>query len=180
MPYRLNIEIGATFTSASYQMAEESGVLPLSPSARDLPSAQFVADGKVQVASLAETLRSIVSTANQQLGEAPASVEVTYPGSWDPSRLFLLWEALVLAGIPDAVRPRPLLTRSPWHLRLVLSRSRRRPRPRSSPSPPHPSRSAAGPSLQRSPPSARAWRLASSSMVVRVPLHSPETRSRER
>ena len=114
VPYRLNIEIGATFTSASYQMAEESGVLPLSPSARDLPSAQFVADGKVQVASLAETLRSIVSTANQQLGEAPASVEVTYPGSWDPSRLFLLWEALVRAGIPDAVTtqavadPKPL------------------------------------------------------------------------
>ena len=90
------------------------GVLPLSPSAPDLPSAQFVTDGKVQVASLAETLRSIVTAANQRLEEAPASVEVTYPGSWDPSWLFLLWEALVLAGIPDAVTtqavadPKPL------------------------------------------------------------------------
>ena len=58
--------------------------------------------GKVQVASLAETLRSIVTTANQQLGEAPTSVEVTYPSNWDPMQLLLLWEALVLAGIPDA------------------------------------------------------------------------------
>jgi hypothetical protein len=101
--YRLDIEIGAAFTSASYEMAEETGILRLSPLARDLPSAQFVVDGKVQVASLAQTLRNVVTAANQKLGEAPASVEVTYPASWDPRQLLLLWQALVLAGIPDAV-----------------------------------------------------------------------------
>ena len=78
-------------------------MLRLSPFARDLPSAQFVVDGELQIASLAQTLRSIVTTANQQLGEAPASVQVTYPASWDPRQLLQLWEALVLAGIPDAV-----------------------------------------------------------------------------
>ena len=93
--YRLNIEIGTTSTSASYHGAEESGVVRL-------PSAQFVTSGRVQVASLAETLRSIVTAASQQLGEAPTSVEVTYPSNWDPMQLLLLWEALVLAGIPDA------------------------------------------------------------------------------
>ena len=112
VPYRLNIDIGASFTSASYQRAEESGVLRLSPFAHDLPSGEFVADSRGQVAWLAETLRSIAAAANQQLGEAPASVEVTYPASWDPRQLFLLWEALVLAGIPDAATqavadPRP-------------------------------------------------------------------------
>ena len=118
--YQLNIEIGATFTSASYERAEESGVLQLSSFAGDLPSADFMADGKVQVASLAQTLRSIVNTANQQLGEPPASVGVTYPSSWDPMRLLLLWEALVLAGIPDAVtqavanlKPSPSVPLSP-------------------------------------------------------------------
>jgi dipeptidyl aminopeptidase/acylaminoacyl peptidase len=102
MAYRLNIDIGATSTSASYYRAEESGVVRLNPGAPDLPTAQFVMGGSVQVASLAETLRSIVATASQQLGETPASVEVTYPSSWDPMQLLLLWEALVLAGIPDA------------------------------------------------------------------------------
>ena len=102
MTYRLNIEIGTTSTSASYHRAEESGVVRLNPFSRDLPSAQFVTSGRVQVASLAETLRSIVTAASQQLGEAPTSVEVTYPSNWDPMQLLLLWEALVLAGIPDA------------------------------------------------------------------------------
>ena len=101
--YRLDIEIGAAFTSASYEMPDEQGVLWLGPFARDLPSAQFGVDGKVQVASLAQTLRSVVTTANQELGAAPASVEVTYPASWEPRQLLLLWQALVLAGIPDAV-----------------------------------------------------------------------------
>ena len=77
--YRLDIDIGATSTSASYHRAEESGVVQLNPFAHDLPSAQFVMSGRVQVDSLAETLRSIVTTASQQIREAPTSVEVTYP-----------------------------------------------------------------------------------------------------
>ena len=100
--YRLNIDIGAVFTSASYEGAEESGALQLSPFARDLPSAQFLADGKVQVNPLAGTLRGIVSTAQNQLHEVPTSVGVSYPATWDPTQLLLLWEALVLGGIPDA------------------------------------------------------------------------------
>ena len=102
MRYRLNIDIGTVFTSASYEGAEESGALQLSPFARDLPSAQFLADGRVQVNPLAETLRRIVSTAQNQLHEVPTSVGVSYPATWDPRQLLLLWEALVLGGIPDA------------------------------------------------------------------------------
>ena len=100
--YRLNIDIGTVFTSASYEGAEESGALQLSSFARDLPSAQFLADGRVQVNPLAETLRDIVSTAQNQLHEVPTSVGVSYPATWDPRQLLLLWEALVLGGIPDA------------------------------------------------------------------------------
>jgi len=100
--YRLNIDIGTRFTSASYVSAEESGVLTLSPSARRLSSAQFLADGRVRVDSLAWMLRGIVATASQQLQEVPVSVGVRYPVSWDSHQLLLLWEALVLAGIPDA------------------------------------------------------------------------------
>ena len=70
MRYRLTIEIGAVFTSARYEEAEESGALQLSPFARDLPSAQFLADGRVQVKPLAETLRGIVATAQNQLRDA--------------------------------------------------------------------------------------------------------------
>jgi hypothetical protein len=100
--YRLNVAIGTALTSACYEKADESGALQLSPFARELSSAQFLADGRVEVDSLAETLRGIVVTANQHLREAPATVGVTHPASWDPSQLLLLWEALVLAGIPDA------------------------------------------------------------------------------
>ena len=46
MRYRLTIDIGAVFTSARYEEAEESGALQLSPFARDLPSAHFLADGR--------------------------------------------------------------------------------------------------------------------------------------
>ena len=101
-------------------MAEESGALRLSPIARDLPSAQFMAGGRVQVDLLAETLRGIVGTATEELGEHPGSVEVSYPASWDSRQLLLLWEALVLAGIPDAATrpvtdplPAPLVQVSP-------------------------------------------------------------------
>ena len=100
--YRLAIDIGAVFTSASFEGAEESRALQLSPFARDLPSAQFLADGRVQVKPLGETLRSIVSTAQNQLHEAPTSVGVSYPATWGPRQVLLLWEALVLGGIPDA------------------------------------------------------------------------------
>ena len=68
----------------------------------DLPSEQFLADGGVQRDAFAQTLRGIVATATEQLGEVPTSVGVTYPANWDSSQLLLLWEALVLAGIPDA------------------------------------------------------------------------------
>ena len=100
--YRLSIEIGTTFTSARCERAEESEALRLSSFARDLPSAQLVTGGEVQLDSLAETLRGIVDTATEELGEHPGSVEVTYPASWESGQLLLLWEALVLAGIPDA------------------------------------------------------------------------------
>ena len=82
--YRLTIDIGAVSTSATYEGAEESGALQLSPFARDLPSAQFLADGTVQVKPLAETLRGIVSTAQNQLYEVPTSVGVSLPRSWGP------------------------------------------------------------------------------------------------
>jgi Tol biopolymer transport system component len=101
--YRLTIDIGVAFTSASYEMVEGSEVLRLSPFAVDLPSARFLTDDGLRIESLAETLRSIVESARQQLGEEPASVQVTYPASWQAGQLLQLWEALVLAGIPDAV-----------------------------------------------------------------------------
>jgi WD40-like Beta Propeller Repeat len=100
--YGLNIDLGTAFTSASCEKAGESVALQLSPATQDFPSTRFVTDGGVQVDSLAEILRGIVSTANQQLGEVPTSVRVTYPPSWASSELLRLWEALVLAGIPDA------------------------------------------------------------------------------
>jgi hypothetical protein len=77
--------------------------LRLSSFAVELPSAPFLTDDGLRTESLAETLRGIVETARQQLGEEPASVQVTYPASWQFGRLLQLWEALVLAGIPDAV-----------------------------------------------------------------------------
>jgi Tol biopolymer transport system component len=101
--YRLTINIGVAHTSASYEMADGSEELRLSPLAADLPSARFVTAEGPQLESLAETLRGMVAAARKQLGEEPASVQVTYPASWAPARLLLLWEALVLAGIPDAV-----------------------------------------------------------------------------
>jgi hypothetical protein len=110
--YRLGVRIGTTSTSARYEMAEESAALRLSPIARDLPSAQFVAGGRVQVDRLAEALRGIVGTATKELGEHPGSVEVSYPASWDSRQLLLLWEALVLAGIPDAAT-RPITDPKP-------------------------------------------------------------------
>ena len=42
--YRLTVAIGVEFTSASYEMAEGSEVLRLSPFAVDLPSARFLTD----------------------------------------------------------------------------------------------------------------------------------------
>ena len=116
--YRLSIDIGVAFTSASYELAAASEALWLSPSAAELPSTRFLTEDGLQVDSLAETLRGIVVTASQQLGEAPAAVEVTYPRTWDSSQLLLLWEALVLAGIPDALTraaadPKPSATASP-------------------------------------------------------------------
>ena len=110
--YRLGVRIGTTFTSARYEMAEESAALRLSPIAGGLPSAQFVTGGRVQVDRLAETLRGIIGTATEELGEQPGSVEVTYPASWDSRQLLLLWEALVLAGIPDAAT-RPITDPKP-------------------------------------------------------------------
>jgi WD40-like Beta Propeller Repeat len=101
--YRLHIQIGALSTAASYQTAGQSRALQLSPNAAELPSARFLADGGVQVESLAETLRGIVVVATQELHEVPMSVRVTYPASWESSQLLKLWEALVLGGIPDAV-----------------------------------------------------------------------------
>jgi hypothetical protein len=100
--YRLSINIGNVLTSASYEMADESQPLGLSSSAEDLSSARFITDGRLQVDLLADALRGIVTVANDQLGEIPGSVAVSYPVSWDSNRLILLWEALVLAGIPDA------------------------------------------------------------------------------
>jgi hypothetical protein len=114
--YRLTVAIGVEFTSASYEMAEGSEVLRLSPFALDLPSARFLTDDGLRTESLAKTLRSIVETARQQLGEEPASVQVTYPASWKSGQLLQLWEALVLAGIPDAatqVAAEPKPTASP-------------------------------------------------------------------
>jgi hypothetical protein len=57
--YRLTVAIGVEFTSASYQMAEGSEVLRLSPFAVDLPSARFLIDDGLRTESLAETLRSM-------------------------------------------------------------------------------------------------------------------------
>ena len=126
--YRLGVRIGTTFTSASYEMAEESGALHLSPIARDLPSAQFMTGGRVQVDLLAETLRGIVGTATEELGEHPGSVEVSYPASWDSRQLLLLWEALVLAGIPDAAT-RPITDPLPAPLVQVSQVDDGEPRP---------------------------------------------------
>jgi hypothetical protein len=100
--YRLHIQIGAVFTAARYETAHGSGALRLSPYADQLPSARFLASDGVQVESLAETLRGIVVFATRELREVPASVGVRYPASWESSQLLKLWEALVLAGIPDA------------------------------------------------------------------------------
>ena len=116
--YRLSIDIGVAFTSASYEVAAGSEALQLSPSAAELPSTRFLTEDGLQADSLAETLRGMVATASQQLGEAPAAVEVTYPRTWDSNQLLLLWEALVLAGIPDALTraaadPQPSATASP-------------------------------------------------------------------
>ena len=112
MIYRLGVRIGTTFTSARYEMAEESAALRLGPIAGGLPSAQFVTGGRVQVDRLADTLRGIIGAATEELGEHPGSVEVTYPASWDSRQLLLLWEALVLAGIPDAAT-RPITDPKP-------------------------------------------------------------------
>jgi len=100
--YRLSVRIGTTFTSASFEIAEKSEALRLSPILGYLPSAQFITGSRLQVDRLAETLRGIVGTATEELGEYPGSVEVTYPANWESRQLLLLWEALVLAGIPDA------------------------------------------------------------------------------
>ncbi len=139
--YRLTIDIGVAFTSASYEMAEGSEVLRLSPFAVDLPSARFLADDGLRIESLAETLRNIVETARQQLGEEPASVQVTYPASWQPGQLLQLWEVLVLAGIPDAVtqvaaEPKPSASppsvddgQSPAKTTLLSAKAARRVRP---------------------------------------------------
>jgi hypothetical protein len=110
--YRLTVNIGVAFTSASYEMGAGSEVLRLSPYTVDLPSARFLTDEGLRIDWLAETLRSIVETARQQLGVEPASVQVIYPASWLSGQLLQLWEALVLAGIPDAMtqvdaEPRP-------------------------------------------------------------------------
>ena len=80
--YRLTVHIGVAFTSASNEIAEGSGVLRLSPFAVELPSAPCLTDDGLRTELLAETLRGIVETARQQLGEEPASVQVTYPASW--------------------------------------------------------------------------------------------------
>jgi hypothetical protein len=101
--YRLTVNIGVAFTSASYEMGTGSEVLRLSPYAVDLPFAHFLTDDGLRIDWLAETLRSIVDTARQQLGEDPASVQVIYPASWQSGQLLQLWEALVLAGMPDAM-----------------------------------------------------------------------------
>jgi hypothetical protein len=66
--YRLGVRIGTTFTSARYERAEESAALRLSSIAGDLPSAQFATGGTVRVDQLAETLRGIVGTATEELG----------------------------------------------------------------------------------------------------------------
>ena len=66
--YRLSVRIGTTSTSARYERADESEALRLSPIARDLPSAPFVAGGTVQVDLLAETLRGIVGAATESSG----------------------------------------------------------------------------------------------------------------
>jgi WD40-like Beta Propeller Repeat len=100
--YRLSIGISSTVTSARYARAGESETLRLSPFLPDLDSQQFLTGSRVQLDRLAETLRGIVATATDELGEEPGSVEVIYPASWESSQLLLLWEALVLAGIPDA------------------------------------------------------------------------------
>jgi Tol biopolymer transport system component len=139
--YRLTIDIGGASTSASYEMAEGSEVLRLSPFAVDLPSARFLTDDGLRIESLAETLRSIVESARQQLGEEPASVQVTYPASWQAGQLLQLWEALVLAGIPDAVtqvaaEPKPSASppsvddeQSPAKTTLLPAKAARRVRP---------------------------------------------------
>ena len=116
--YRLTIDIGVALTSASYEMAAGSEELRLSPVAVDLPSARFLTADGLRTESLGETLRSVVQTAKQQLGEEPVSVQVTYPASWESGRLLQLWEALVLAGIPDAAtqvaaKPKPTLSPPP-------------------------------------------------------------------
>jgi hypothetical protein len=116
--YRLSVRIGTTLTSASYEMAEESEALRLSPIVGDLLSAQFITGGRLQVDLLAETLRGIVATATEELGEHPGSVEVSYPANWDSRQLLLLWEALVLAGIPDAAT-RPVTNPLPAPLAQV-------------------------------------------------------------
>lgn len=101
--YRLNIDLGLSFTSAGYQSRGQSVALRLGPFRNDLASARFLENGRVQLGALAELLRGIVVIANEQLGELPASVRLTYPASWESRQLLQLWEALVLAGIPDAV-----------------------------------------------------------------------------
>jgi hypothetical protein len=140
--YRLTINIGVAFTSASYEMGAGSEVLRLSPYAVDLPSARFLTDEGLRIDWLAETLRSIVETARQQLGEEPASVQVIYPASWLSGQLLQLWEALVLAGIPDAMtqvaaEPKPSASppsvddqQSPAKTTLLPAKAARMVRPR--------------------------------------------------
>ena len=142
MTYRLTINVGAAFTSASYEMAGGSEAPQLSLSAADLPSARFLTDDGLQVRALADTLRGAVDAARQQFGEEPVSVLVAYPASWPPGQLFLLWEALVLAGIPDAAtqadaEPKPSASppsaddeQSPAGTTLFPARAARRVRPR--------------------------------------------------
>jgi hypothetical protein len=69
--YRLTINIGVAFTSASYEMGAGSEVLRLSPYAVDLPSARFLTDEGLRIDWLAETLRSIVETADNSSERNP-------------------------------------------------------------------------------------------------------------
>jgi hypothetical protein len=100
--YRLTIDIGVAFTSASYELAAGSEALQLSPSAAELPSTRSLTEGWTSGRFTGGNAlwhgRHRQSAARRSSRDGPGDLSKNV----GLSQLLLLWEALVLAGIPDA------------------------------------------------------------------------------